>query len=387
MIHRSKFKMFLLSLLFFLGCGTEKLDFEKLITTIENTKDESREALLEEFIARQETFPIVKDSMAYFLYKSFQGDQPYLCGDMCFWDPDSIPMVPIEGTEYYYFTQKFPLDARVEYKFVIEQNFILDHLNPIKESGPMGTNSVLVMPSYTFPKEILINKSNSISTIDTLKFKSWILKNDRDVFVYKANIDKKAEAIVIFHDGLEYLRFANAQHILDNLITDKKIPPVYAVFVNPVNRMTEYWMNDDYIRMIFNELLPRIKKDYNIGANVKVGLGGASLGGLISVYALKKYENKLDFIFSQSGAFQIDNGAIFNTISDLTKISAKLHFTYGSFEKLDSLHIKMANQLEIKNVNFAIEKVNEAHNWGNWRAHLADALEFCLNGKGNTNES
>jgi enterochelin esterase-like enzyme len=113
----------------------------------------------------------------------------------------------------------------------------------------------------------------------------------------------KPTALMIFNDGQAFkdpngqLR---AQNVMDNLIYRREIPVMIGVFINPgrrpdqpepsgkewgdrtTNRPTEYNSLDDrYARVIVDELLPALDKDYEISKNPEDrGIGGASSGAI-----------------------------------------------------------------------------------------------------------
>ena len=91
-----------------------------------------------------------------------------------------------------------------------------------------------------------------------------------------------------------------AQNVLDNLIYRREIPVMLGVFINPgrrpdqpespppgdwgdntTNRRDEYNPpNDQYARVVMDELMPALKKDYNISPDPGLhGICGASSGG------------------------------------------------------------------------------------------------------------
>jgi len=119
-----------------------------------------------------------------------------------------------------------------------------------------------------------------------------------------AQYDAKKEAsLMIFNDGQAFLApTGNLRgfNVLDNLIYRREIPVMIAVFINPgrrpdqpeptpqnwgdrdTNRPTEYNSLDDrYARVIVDELLPVVYKDYNISKDPdQHGIGGASSGAI-----------------------------------------------------------------------------------------------------------
>lgn len=106
-------------------------------------------------------------------------------------------------------------------------------------------------------------------------------------------------SLMIFNDGQAFMNpegDLRAQNVMDNLIYRREIPVMIGVFINPgrrpdqpepnlhewgdrtTNRPTEYNSLDDrYARVIVDELLPVLYKQYNISRNPDDhGIGGAS---------------------------------------------------------------------------------------------------------------
>src|SRR5215203_879225 len=94
---------------------------------------------------------------------------------------------------------------------------------------------------------------------------------------------------MIFNDGQALKNMEGdirAPNVLDNLIYRREIPVLIAVFINPgrtpeqpeptpqewgdrtTNRPTEYnALGDKYARVIVDELMPALNKDYRISPN------------------------------------------------------------------------------------------------------------------------
>ncbi len=112
----------------------------------------------------------------------------------------------------------------------------------------------------------------------------------------------KPTAVMIFNDGQAMMAEpgdVQAHRVLDNLIFRREIPVMLGVFVNPgrrpdqpeptprdwgdktTNRADEYNPpTDKYARVIVEELMPALKKDYNISPDPELhGIMGSSSGG------------------------------------------------------------------------------------------------------------
>ncbi len=361
------------------GCTEKGNKFVELLKEVQNQPAEQKTQMLQNFAA-QHPMPFVQDSTAYFLFCDSTQQPVFLAGDMTFWKPDSIRLTPIAGTDFHFIALHFPRSARLEYKFVCGSNWYLDPFNPLKERGGLGENSVLVMPEYQFPLEVLYRPEFRKSELDTFLLKSRILKNNREIYVYKHLKSGQNSPLIFFNDGGDYLQFGKARIILDNLIGSGQLQPLIGVFVPPKKRKREFLFNDEYLHMLFKELLPYLRQKYALKNN-RIALGGVSLGGLISLYALKKYHPYLDYVFSQSGAFWPEEGRILKELQSLPPIKTFLFLSFGTFENAKNEHQRLKRLLEEKNINFEMKTYQEGHNWGNWRAHLKDALLPFAGGK------
>ena len=110
-------------------------------------------------------------------------------------------------------------------------------------------------------------------------------------------------SLMIFNDGQAFMApegDLRAQNVMDNLIYRREIPVMLGVFINPgrrpdqpeptlkewgdrtTNRPLEYnALGDAYPRVIVDELMPVLNKEYNISKDPEQhGIGGASSGAI-----------------------------------------------------------------------------------------------------------
>ena len=147
------------------------------------------------------------------------------------------------------------------------------------------------------------------------KFHSIILNNDRDVLVYLPpgyEATKKRYSVLYLHDGQNLFDGATSfipgqewrvDETAQRLIAAGKIEPLIIVGINNAgkDRINEYTPAEDakykmggkadlYGRMLVEELKPFIDAHYRTKKGAQhTGLGGSSLGGLISIYLALKY--------------------------------------------------------------------------------------------------
>ena len=133
-------------------------------------------------------------------------------------------------------------------------------------------------------------------------------------------------SLMIFNDGQAFKNPTGnirAHNVLDNLIYRREIPVMLGVFINPgrtpeqpeptpqnwgdkdTNRPTEYnTLDDRYARVIVNELLPALTKDFNISTDPeRHGIGGASSGAIAAFTVAWQRPDAFRKVLSMIGSF------------------------------------------------------------------------------------
>jgi len=146
------------------------------------------------------------------------------------------------------------------------------------------------------------------------------------VYVPKQYDPKAPAALMIYNDGQAYMNpegDARAFNVMDNLIYRREIPVMIGVFINPgrtpeqpepdakewgdrtTNRPTEYNSLDDrYARVICDELMPVLYKDYNISKDPDMhGIGGASSGAIAAFTVAWERPAQFHKVLSIVGSF------------------------------------------------------------------------------------
>ncbi|MEQ9406762.1 MAG: alpha/beta hydrolase-fold protein [Fuerstiella sp.] len=135
---------------------------------------------------------------------------------------------------------------------------------------------------------------------------------------YKA---QQPAALMVFQDG-ERMRDVNGRWriptVFDNLIARGDMPPTIAVFLNPghdkskprrngrhSNRSFEYdSLGDRYARFLLEEIIPEVKKRYNISDDPKMhAIGGSSSGAICAFTAAWERTDFFRKVYSSVGSF------------------------------------------------------------------------------------
>jgi enterochelin esterase-like enzyme len=155
---------------------------------------------------------------------------------------------------------------------------------------------------------------------------------------------KLAASLMIFNDGQAFKSMdgdLRAPNVLDNLIHRREIPVMVAVFINPgrrpdqpeptpqnwgdqdTNRPTEYnTLDDKYARVIVDELMPVLYKDYNLSKDPdRHAIGGASSGAIAAFTVAWQRPAAFHKVLSIVGSFTNLRGG--HAYADLVRASEK----------------------------------------------------------------
>jgi enterochelin esterase-like enzyme len=151
-------------------------------------------------------------------------------------------------------------------------------------------------------------------------------------------------SLMIYNDGQAFLApegDVRAPVVMDNLIYRREIPVMIGVFINPgrrpdqpeptlsnwgdrdTNRPAEYnTLDDKYVRVIVDELLPVLYKEYNISKEPeRHGIGGSSSGAIAAFTVAWERPGDFRKVLSNVGSFTNIRGG--NAYPDIIRKSEK----------------------------------------------------------------
>ena len=351
--------------------------------------------------------PMIDGSSVHFVYYDPDARHVAATGEFNQWNPRGTPLSPLSKTGVFYLTMDFQGPVRVEYKFIVDGEWVVDPFCPNNIDNGIGEkNSSFVVGDLRDPPELEVNNSIPHGRVEEFEFESEVLHNKRRVYVYvpPGYKDRTNErfSVLYVHDGGEYLTRARLPTILDNLIHTQEIPRLMAVMVDPVDRLREYWANEDYARFTETELIPHIDKTYRTLAQREGrGVMGASMGGLISAYLGLSRPQLFSKVGGQSSAlFLMDSQRGSTLVTDLLKrfgvsqnpwgkakglaalvgelrTPLAFYFDVGKYEpQFIPAHDQLVPLLEAQGCPCLYQELIGGHNWTSWRAHLKDLLTF-----------
>jgi len=235
------------------------------------------------------------------------------------------------------------------------------------------------------------------------EWQSKLYNNFREYYVYvPAQYDStKPAALMIFQDGHAYINDSGdfrVPVVYDNLIHQKKLPVTICLFVNPghytkdypenrfraSNRADEYDVLDDrYTVMLMDEIIPDLKKKYNISNDPKMhGIGGLSSGAICAFTAAWEHPEYFNKVLSQIGSYtNIRGGNNYpSLIRKHKKKDIKIFMQDGSND-LNNEHgdwwlanLEMESALKFKGYEFKFEKGSGTHSGKHGGAILPESL-------------
>lgn len=300
-----------------------------------------------------------------------------IAGDYTGWDKPQ-PMQNQSGDWTY--SASVPANARLEYKFVVDGQWVLDPGNPKQLSnGVGGSNSVFEGPEYRLvtleqaPKKPMIRRE--------------LVVDGRKVVVFSPK-KSKGLPILLYGDGDNYEKIGKVQDVLQNLVEAGKARPAVVVLVQPVDRMREYgpdWKR--YATLVLDGVLPAVRKLTGASAKAKdVYLGGSSMGGVISLRLAEEFPDKVaGGVHSQSAALRwspakLDYSSL-ATEQALGKLAktTRLWMDWGDYEQaLTETNREAVKTLARMNRPFGSTSTPEGHTWTAWRNRMVAGLTYIL---------
>ncbi len=327
------------------------------------------------------------------------------------------PLEPLPGTDVWFLTARLPRDARLSYRFyagptappygmtvsAMNKRFAAGHPDPLNPTVAFGFSffDLPGAPPQPFAARVA---GVPASTPAEAKIVSALLHEERHVVVYAppGYDPKRAQpyGVVVFFDGEWFGNWTEAiiqaPTTLDNLLAQKRIPPVVAVLVdNQGTRDRDLAQSEPFADFLARELVPWLRRAYHVSAAPKdVVLAGSSLGGVAALFAALRHPEAFGNVLSQSGAFFIAPGgwgpdalsdqsstALAEKVVSLPRRPVRVWMEVGAFEPATLLggNHHLRDVLRAKGYAVGYREYHGGHDYACWRGSLADGLMALLN--------
>jgi enterochelin esterase family protein len=315
--------------------------------------------------------------------------------------PTQQPLERLEGTDLWALHVDLPPGSRLEYKLEISRQgrteLAVDPLNPVLAADPFGANSVCQGHGYVRPDWTLEDPQARRGTLDEFRLDSAALGSARRVWCYLPARFRRSRryALLVVHDGEDYLRYAALQTVLDNLIHRLEVAPLIVALVQSPDRLREYAADERHGRFVSVELLDALRRRFPLDDMPDTrGLMGASFGAVASLHAAWRHPDTFGRLLLQSGSFAFSDlgahrrGPVFDPVARFVnafreapgKPAEKIYVSCGIYESLIYENRSLLPRLEAAGLEVRYEEARDAHNWENWRDRLRAGLSWLYPG-------
>ncbi len=362
--------------------------------------DESPSAEAIDRLLETETFPSVRGTTATLVYRG-EADR-VLLRHWIHGLPSEQAFRRVGDSELWVLELEIPRQSRIEYKIDVvkgrRHRWIRDPLNPVKAHDPFGANSVLHGEGYEVPTWTQPDPTSRKGEMARLAIDSDVFGDRREVQLYlpARHRPRRRHPLLIVHDGEDYLRYANLQTVLDNLIERLEIePPVVALIQSP-DRLIEYGADPRHGRFLAEELLPELEAKLPIKQNASArALMGASFGAVAALAAASEHPGTFSRLLLQSGSFAFsdvgfrhDRGPAFDPVVRFMRRfrlegqrpADRVFMSCGVYESLIYENRSLLPLMQSTGAEVRYVEARDGHNWENWRDRLREGLSWLFPG-------
>jgi enterochelin esterase-like enzyme len=354
---------------------------------------------IDRFLGENE-IPIVEDVGCTFLYRGHADEVALIHRTVGL--PERIALRRVEGTDLWYVVVELPHRSRFEYQLEVthgeRRERLNDPLNPRLSHSPVGSSSVCYAHGYEVPQWTQPHAESRPGRLVELVLPSRELRRDAHVTLYlPARFVKTARyPLLVVHDGHDYLNYAAAKTVLDNLIHRLDVAETVVAFVNPGDRLVEYANSAAHARFLTAELVPHLEADLPLaGAPAGRCLMGSSFGAVAALSTACRYPHTYGSLLLQSGSFvftDIGNdhggGPVFDPVVKFVNryrasprhVADRLFVSCGVYEPLIIPNRSMVRTFEAAGMAVRYVEARDGHSWENWRDRLQEGLSWIFPG-------
>lgn len=348
---------------------------------------------------RELDFPLVDGTDVTFVFRG-KADAVYLRCWIAGLDT-AQPFQALAGTDLWATTIELPKGSRIEYKLEVVSNgtkeLILDPLNDVVARDPFGANSVCQAAGYERPEWTLHDPQAREGSLQNQTIQSSVFEDSREITVYLPATfrENRRYPLLVVHDGVDYLRYADLNIVLDNLTHRLEIHPVVVALIQSPDRLKEYAGDDRHARFLIEDLLPFMNNTFPLTDSAESRcIMGASFGGVAALHAAWRYPEHFGSLLLQSGSFAFSDigrhsrGPVFDPVVRFMnefrehpgRPADRIFMSCGMYESLIYENRSLVPHLQSKGVDLRFEEARDAHNWENWRDRLRIGLSWLLPG-------
>jgi enterochelin esterase-like enzyme len=302
----------------------------------------------------------------------------------------------------WYVVLKVPEGSRINYQIEVRRGHHVeqfnDPLNPKLSHSPFGTSSACFAYGYTTPEWTRPDHDAAPGELSELIVDSHALQRDCRVTMYlPARFRRTASyPLLVVHDGGDFLQYAAAKVVLDNLIHRGEIVEAVVAFLHPKDRLVEYTNSAQHARFLTHELMPHLETEFPVSRH-RSGrvLLGASFGAIAALSAAYRSPRTYGSLVLMSGSFVFayagtdhGGGPAFDPVVRFVnryrdrprRVADRVFVSCGLYEPLIIPNRSIVPVFESAGMRVRYVEARDGHTWENWRDRLRDALSWVFPG-------
>jgi enterochelin esterase family protein len=323
-------------------------------------------------------------------------------------------MARLGTTDVWFKTYKVRNDARFAYN--LSPNDTLESINDIKNHDVMDKRLAMLQTDPLNPHRcpttfgphnaessfvelpdappLVWNAPPAAATqgkVESTSIQSEFLKGEKKLWIYTPHGFSKSGdryPLLILFDGDRNVMWM--PQILDNLIAQKKIPPMVAVLIDdsdPATRGIELPCDPPFADFLAEELVPWSRENYHTTLEAaRTIVAGSSYGGLAAVFAALRYPEMFGNVVSLSGSFgwrpkdETEPEWLTKQVAASPKLPLRFYLEVGLMESSTQIDANrhMRDVLREKGYPVGYSEYDGGHAFLNWSGGMADALLFLM---------
>lgn len=345
-------------------------------------------------------FPITEPGQTTFAYRGAVDDVRLVHFGIGL--PDDLGFERLADSDWWLLALTLPESTRLEYRLAIhdgEHRYDTeDPLNSFVARNPFGQNSVCRAHGYDVPPWAEHDPEAEVGLQRSLTIPSAHLGRAVPVHLYlPASFSMEPEhryPLLVMHDGSDFLHYADAATVLDNLIHRGLTPELVVAFCDPDDRLVEYADDERHADFVAEELVPYLESHLPlIGDRDHRCLGGASFGGVATLSTATRHPDLFGRLLLQSGSFDGAGSDCVDRTDPLwlpvkrfvrgfleqpARVADRIYMSCGVYEALICDNRALRPVLADTGASVILEERMDGHTWGCWRDVLGVGLTWLF---------
>lgn len=186
----------------------------------------------------------------------------------------------------------------------LNPDWYLDPPHPDQEQPEREAASIVTLPDAEPQPWIERRPGVARGPVTHHRFRSDVLDNERDLWLYRPPGGAPPEVLLLAFDGERAMGAQASPAVFDNLIDAGMIPPMAVAMIGNVDRGAELPCNASLLQTLVEELLPWLRQTLGLEQLPdRILASGQSYGGLAAAWCALEQPDVFSGAICQSGSF------------------------------------------------------------------------------------